>query len=432
MSSNRQNIIHLTCIIIILSISNFASAQMLDLDGFRQEFKLQFEVPLDDSGNITVQPILYIVYGSDMDLVERSIMDMFQTGMLGTTAEAYVESGGDLDVEVSEIEAIYLDDSPESFKQILLRPGAAFLLGGPGHNNLSGLFIGNASETEVESIYFGQINLTKGSTEDMGFSVFAHPRSRNKLVHESAKNSPLKRFFPEEYVPIVAMASGVGLMWLISLLQTVFEFMALHFGRRKRKVREFHRMWGPIKIDELLAVLGASFVLGLSITFTFFGITTVFFTKLLQNWALCLFAALSHEVSHRMVGKLCNIHIEYHFWWGGSAITLITGYFGHPFSIQGFLMEKVDGPIAKWKYGLTKLAAPAFSFIIMMTFAYLNYKNPKEVYQLITVTSSLWAAAEIMPFTHLDGKDVRAWNHTIWFVSFMTIMAGYMIVNFLL
>ncbi|MFH1836276.1 MAG: hypothetical protein ABH851_08820 [Methanobacteriota archaeon] len=432
MSSTRQNIIQLTCIIIILSISNFASAQMLDLDGFRQEFKLQFEVPLDDSGNITVQPILYIVYGSDMDLVERSIMDMFQTGMMGTTAEAYVESGGDLDVEVSEIEIIYLDDSPESFKQILLMPGAVFLLGGPGHNNLTELFLANASETDEESIYYGQLNLTSGSANNMGFSVFEHPRSRNKLVRESAKTSPLRRFFPEEYVPLAAMASGLGLMWLLSLLQTVFEFMALHYGRKKRKIRETHRMIGPIKIDEVAAILGASFVLGLSITFTFFGITPVFLTKLLQNWVLCLFAALSHEVSHRMVGKLCNIHIEYHFWWEGSAITLLTGYLGHPFSIQGFLMEKIEGPVTKWKYGLTKLAAPLFSFAIMMSFAYLNYKNPSEVYQIITVTSSLWAAAEIMPFSHLDGKDVRAWNHTAWFLSFMTIMAGYMIVNFLL
>lgn len=429
MSGREFGIAFLT--LLLLSPSP-ALAQSLDLGQITQEFEMKFELPVfSDSGNVTVEPRLYVVYGSDMDWVERGILDSLRSGAFNMEPQVQTESEADVNVEVKDLSIFYLDDSEESFKIMEGEPGIVLLLGDTEHNNLTEYFVSNSSEIESKEITYGQLNVSMGEADGSSFVVIAHPRSRNVLVHEAAKTSPLRKYIPEEYVPIAAAGSGLSLMWLVNIFQTVFEFKALKFGRSKRRVRQKQHVLGPIKVEETLAVLGASFILGLSITFTFFGFTEVFFRKLALNWVLCLFAAISHEVSHRVVGKLFNIHIEYHFWWTGSAITLVTGYLGHPFSIQGFLMEKVEGPISKWKYGLTKLAAPVFSFIIMVGFAYLNYKDPREVYQIIFTTAGLWATAEILPFQHLDGKDIKNWSRLVWLICFAVIFGAFIIVNFL-
>jgi len=386
----------------------------------------------DLTENISVDADIYIVSGSNLDLVERSLLDLLESGALGVGTEVQVQSKDNLSVDLRNVTIHYVDDSEESLKEIRENNGIVFLFGDVEHNKLTDYYMGEATSWEDKSLSYGQLNLKQAKGGKGDFVVVSHPRSRNKLRHEAAKTSPLRHFVPLEYVPIAAAGSGLGMMFLVNIMQTVFEFKALKFGRKKRKVREFHRKIGPIKVEETLAVLGASFILGLSITFTFFGFTSLFLRKLVQNWGLCLFAALSHEVSHRMVGKLFNIHIEYHFWWTGSALTLVTGYLGHPFSIQGFLMERVEGKVSKWKYGLTKLAAPAFSWAIMVFFAYLNYNNPSEIYQIIFATAGLWATAEILPFNNLDGKDIRAWSHLIWLFSFLLIFASFIVVNFVI
>ncbi|MFH1834876.1 MAG: hypothetical protein ABH851_01665 [Methanobacteriota archaeon] len=422
---------NILCIALALFLISAYNTSAFDLPELKQELALKMEFELEDySGNVSFQAHVFVVKGSDVDFIEQVVYDTLSSATFQADAELKVQSESQVIAQVNETIVHFVPDSPQTLREIRSVPSTVILVGGAEHNNLSAFFLSNASVKDVRQQAYDQLNVTHAVKDGVDLIVIEHPRTKKALEHVSAKTSPLARFVPEAYVPAAAAASGIGLIWIVNLLQTVFEFKALTFGRKKRELRKTTRKIGPIHVEDALAVLGASFVLGLSITFTFFGFTEVFARKLIQNWMLCFFAAISHEVSHRLIGRMFNIHIEYHFWWTGSLITLVTGYLGHPFSIQGFLMEKVEGNISKWKYGLTKLAAPLFSMVIMLVFAYINFKNPMEVYQIIYTTAGMWAAAEILPFKHLDGLDVRKWSRLIWLVCFIVVFGSFVAVNF--
>lgn len=85
---------------------------------------------------------------------------------------------------------------------------------------------------------------------------------------------------PQEYIPVAATVISISLLslisLLISLLKTVFEFKALEVGRKTKKHHLKLELFG-VDLKEILAVFGASFVLGLSVTWTFLGPGKVFF-----------------------------------------------------------------------------------------------------------------------------------------------------------
>jgi hypothetical protein len=47
------------------------------------------------------------------------------------------------------------------------------------------------------------------------------------------------------------------------------------------------------------------------------------------------------------------------------------------------------------------------------------------------ITASLWAMGDILPFRSLDGYDIKQWSWMVWQVSFLTISAVFIYVNFL-
>jgi hypothetical protein len=79
-----------------------------------------------------------------------------------------------------------------------------------------------------------------------------------------------------------------------------------------------------------------------------------------------------------------------------------------------------------------KLAAPVVSAIVMVTFAVINLNTPSPIYQAIYTTSALWAMAEMLPFSSLDGKDIKEWNSGIWAITFLLIGAAYFFVTFII
>jgi hypothetical protein len=183
-------------------------------------------------------------------------------------------------------------------------------------------------------------------------------------------------------------------------------------------------------MTEIAAIIGASVVLGISISWQYFG--GDFLNWIVINSLICLFAAIMHELTHRIFAIIFKMKIEYQFWPAGSVLTLVSSYLGNAFSVQGFLLEDIDPGVPKWKVGLMKLSAPLVSTFIMIIFAILNYESPSLIYQTIYTTSALWAMAEILPFGGLDGKDIKDWSHTVWFLAFVFISGSYAVVTFLL
>ncbi|MEW6722628.1 MAG: hypothetical protein AB1324_05180, partial [Candidatus Micrarchaeota archaeon] len=209
---------------------------------------------------------------------------------------------------------------------------------------------------------------------------------------------------------------------------TVFEFKALDIGRKGKKVGEGASFYRGMNVTEMGAIAGASVVLGLSISWQFFG--GDFLRWFLINTLVCLGAAILHEITHRIFAHFFKIKMEYRFWPAGSALTLISSYLGNAFSIQGFILEEIPPDTPKWKAGVMKLSAPLVSAAVMVIFALVYSSTYEPVYKIIYSTSALWAMAEILPFGSLDGKDVKEWSHTVWFLAFLFISAGYIWATF--
>jgi hypothetical protein len=237
---------------------------------------------------------------------------------------------------------------------------------------------------------------------------------------------------PKEYVPVAATGISLILLALINLGRTVFEFKALDFGRKGQKVGEGSIFMGKLNLSELIAIIAASIVLGISISWQFFGPGPAFLMLVALNSLLCLAGAIVHELSHKIIAVIFKIKVEYRFWPAGSALTLISSYLGNAFSIQAFVLEEIEPNTAKWKVGIMKLAGPVVSAIVMVVFAALDFFNSSSIYKVVYSTSALWAMAEMLPFNGLDGKDIREWNNFIWAFFFLLIGAAYVAVTFIL
>jgi hypothetical protein len=358
-----------------------------------------------------------IVLGDSMDVGERIILDgaKSQNAWLANAQEG--------------------NDSAVARAAILSgKHPLALLMGGPEQNNITAYGIANGWFNDTRSIEGGLIvksgKLPNGAvvvaiSDRMGYEPGA-------VKNEGAKYSPLNAIMSPEYVPVAATGISLIMLILINVGRTVFEFKALDLGRKGRKVGEGAVMYRGYNMTEALAIVGASAVLGVSISWQYFGPSKDFLFWVFVNTIICLLGAILHEVTHRIFAHYFNIKMEYRFWTEGSALTLASSYLGNAFSIQAFILEEIPKDMPKWKVGLMKLSAPLVSALVMIVFAFLYYQSPNPVFKTVYSTSALWAIAEILPFGSLDGKDIKDWSHTIWFAAFSLIGIAYLAVTFLI
>jgi hypothetical protein len=415
----------------ILLLTALCSGQ--NFGGISESFALQLDFPSDQViENLEVD--MYIVYGSDLDLFERLVFDSLTSDALSVKSQARFSEGNETVVKDIKINKKLLSENETSLER--LKEGAALivLVGGRTHNSITGKVYDSGYMVNESTKFMGQLIVGRVDLDNDSKAVVLYHKIAGegvRLEREAVKYSPLREVMPEEYVPVAATGIGLILMHLFAISKTIAEFLALDIGRKKKTFGHVGPKIMGVRVREAAAILGAASVLGFAVTWTFAGPSSGFLSLLFMNSWICLFAALSHELSHRLVGRLFGIKIEYRFWYMGSFITIVTAFLGNSFGIQGFLMEKIEGDISKWKYAATKLAAPLISTTITVIFAVLYLNNPGVVFQMVYTTASIWAMAEIMPVKGLDGYDIRRWNRLLWFLFFMTISIIFFTVNFI-
>jgi hypothetical protein len=327
-----------------------------------------------------------------------------------------------------------VDESPEALSEIGSgRYSLVILIGGPKQNNITSLAMEGGWLNESNTVEAGYVVEDGKTPQGAVILSISDPKGfQDDLVRQNVQYSPLRAVMPAEYVPLAATIISIGLLALINVAWNVISFKALDIGRKGRKLGDSRVMLGGVNIAEILALTAASIVLGISMSWQYFGPGKDFLGWLAIDSAVCLFAALTHEIAHISMARLFRIKVEYRFWPAGSILTLLSSYLGNTFSVQGFLLEEIPQGVEKWKVGLMKLAAPMLSCAIMIAFALLNLARPDPIYKIVYSISGVWAMAEILPFGSLDGKDIKEWSRDAWYLSFFLIGASYFIVNFLI
>jgi hypothetical protein len=306
------------------------------------------------------------------------------------------------------------------------------LVGGPSQNEVTKNLSGKKLLNETNTTYAGLLVSYGWTDRGALMMVVSDGRGYNNAAREGLKYSPLAGFVPEAYIPAVATGISAILLALLGILRTMFEFKALDIGRKGRRVGESSLMLGPINLMEPLAIAGASLVLGLSISWQYFGPTPDFLFWAAVNTFICLGAAMIHEIAHRLLALAFGFRVEYRIWPAGSALTLISSWLGNAFSVQGFLLEEIPENAAKWKVALMRIVGPLVSTAAMLFFALVNLFFPHRLFQMSCSISALWAMAEVFPFSGLDGKDLKDWNVFVWLFTFLMVAAAYVFVTFIL
>lgn len=307
------------------------------------------------------------------------------------------------------------------------------LVGGPSQNHLTAEFLEKGLIGEEQEEFSNQMLALAGNTSDRAtVIVFSDRRGFGNLARKAAEYSPLSRFLPLEWVPLVASLLGAVFVMAVSLIKACMEAVILARGKKSYGVSKNALKVFRIKVCELLAVFAAALVLGLTLSWTYAGPTISFFPLLILNLFLCLTAGLSHEATHWLMGRLLKVETEYRFWLSGSIATIASALLGNSFGLQGFLLDEIGEDVPKWKVGLMKLAPPMLSTAVMTLTGVLNYLKPHVAFQMAYSIAGITAMADILPFKPMDGYNVRRWSIPIWLIAFTVISVLFLAVNFVL
>ncbi|MBI5223951.1 hypothetical protein HY990_06035 [Candidatus Micrarchaeota archaeon] len=408
--------------ILFLSVFCFASPSIttVSYDNDTSAIKLGITIPAIESNATSdaefsefLSHRSLLVIGEGIDFSERMMLESSKLSQpfLAHLVETPEKNVGPMD----------LDDSKYSL---------IILIGGPYQNNLTRYLLEHKLFDQTQNVLGMKVQSGRISSKLVVLSISDAKGYSPTGSRTNINSSPLSAILPKEYIPPAATGISIILLALINILRTVFEFKALDFGRSGKKIGEGAKYFFGINLLEAAAIIGASIVLGLSISWQYLSPSMDFGKWLLINTVICLVGAVLHEITHRIFAHLFKIKLEYRFWLEGSILTLISSYLGNAFSVQAFILEEIPEHIDKWKVGITKLSAPLVSAIVMVVFAFLYTQNYDPIYQVVYSTSGLWAMAEMLPFSALDGKDIKEWNSTIWGIFFFLIGGAYLLVTF--
>ncbi|MBN2014066.1 MAG: hypothetical protein JW778_02700 [Candidatus Altiarchaeota archaeon] len=414
--------------VVVLVFMGVCSAQ--GFGDLMDDLSLQLDFP----ENKTIEDLhvqVYIVQGSRLSVLERMICDLLMSDASSLQSTAVIVSGENRTIWEIKMSKKTMADNETNLGELMEGSTLVVLVGGRDRNRITDEVYDSGYIVNESTRYMGLLLTGKGRLDNDSSVIVFYQKTTEKLERNAVKNSPLKEFMPEEYVPIAATAIGAILMSASRIIEAVLEFLSMHKGKRKAVFGYTGPRIMGVYLKEVVAIIAAAFILGFSITWTFTGLSWGFFDLFLLNMAVCLFATVAHELSHRVTGKYCGVKIEYRLWYTGSVITILSAFLGSSFGVPGFLLEKMGDCASKCRHALTRLASPMVAIITAMVFYYLHIKDSSTIFQMIYVTASIRAMAEIIPIKGLDGYYVKDWSPAIWSISFIFISLAFFAVNFI-
>lgn len=187
------------------------------------------------------------------------------------------------------------------------------LVGGPAQNRITKYYNLNGNLNGTEQI-IGQAVAQTGDIRNGALLIaLSDKRGYDNAARESIMYSSLSALIPEQSVPIAATGISLFLLILINVGRTVFEFKALDIGRKGQKIGQGASYLFGANMTKIGALILASFVLGVSISWQYFGFSAQFLFWVFVNSIICMVAGIAHEITHRMLAHIFGIKVEYRF-----------------------------------------------------------------------------------------------------------------------
>ncbi len=143
-----------------------------------------------------------------------------------------------------------------------------------------------------------------------------------------------------------------------------------------------------------------------------------------------------HELAHRFLARKFGCYAEYRMWRQGLVMALLFSLFGFVFAAPGAVLihPRSDiwgrrSSITVRNSGLISLAGPVTNVLLAAVFFVLSlsYEPYKELLLMGTSVNIWLALFNMIPFPPLDGSKVFFWSRQYWLISFLAIIAMFLV-----
>ncbi|MEM3031172.1 MAG: hypothetical protein QXH27_05570 [Candidatus Micrarchaeia archaeon] len=272
--------------------------------------------------------------------------------------------------------------------------------------------------------------------------VLSDARGYANVPMEGIRNSPLAAplkalGLPAQAVPVASF----GLSVLFLMLFPIFRVYAAGFLKSKdRQARgavikpEFTGVSVKgvrLKAREAVSVFMGSFFYGSGIALAFTGVSLQFFLFVIVAVLFVCLMYYSRTIARLISDALFKTHTEYIVWPLGSALCLVTGFFGATLQTPGYELEEAPGEKAH-KLALMKSLVVLVTILIGIAVFAINFLFPNQWLPVLRLSASAIAATEILPIAPMPGAAIKRWNFFMWLALFLFVTPSYFLINFYL
>jgi hypothetical protein len=256
---------------------------------------------------------------------------------------------------------------------------------------------------------------------------------QGKNYERDLSKSPLAKFMPVEFIPVVATTMSLLMLWLIKFLipfgkKVLRLFLAGKvMGKIKKKsIKEefkgFEIHGIKVKYREWISIFLSAIVFALTLSFyTFFkdGIIVLILSAITVN-SIVYFI---RNFARLLLDKKHQAQTEYYFWWWGAIVTVISGWLGNTFSLAGYIMS--DGKKDKKTEGKVQYIINLYSFIFALIFIVLNIIWPMLFFQMSANLLLFIGFLQMIPISPFSGLTIMKHNKIKWSILFIAMLIVY-------
>jgi Concanavalin A-like lectin/glucanases superfamily len=365
---------------------------------------------------------IVIIMGSNLDFEDRTLF------LLASS-------------QIDELKNIRFISDSEVNSTEDLDEKAIILIGSEKTNILSEKLINknklNISKTLVSSSYVVVLGSDENNKTTLMF--FTTKEFYNK-ENKAAEKSPLTAIIDKKYIPVVATATSIILLYLWNIIgntvvEFVFDFASEKVGDKKirgKKVKKkkdhTHKFSKYIDLKEIFSIIFAVIIFSIAMSWAWSADLSEFFELFFINLIVigCIF--LLRESFRIYFSYRKKLNTEHVFWPFGAALTIGSTVLGNTFSLASYTVVEDEENVKKYgkMYFLISLLIYGISILAYI----LNFINPSVILQMVFVFCIMGLFIDMAPINPMDGHDVKKWNFGIWLLFYIIVIISYLIMNF--
>ena len=258
--------------------------------------------------------------------------------------------------------------------------------------------------------------------------------------NKAADRSPLSLVIDKKYVPIVATAASIFLIYLWNIsgntfFQFIKDYIASHIRSKKSKKKKInkkidfsYKIIKNIDIKEIFSIFLAIIIFAIVMSWTWSVDLSDFIMLFFINFFIVSFVLGFKETSRVYLSHKYKLKTQYVFWPFGALLTICSTILGNTFSLTYYIVFEEEKNIKK--FGEMYFFVYLILYIISLTAFILNIFTPWVVFQMIFVFIIMGLFIFLAPIKPMTGYNIKNWSFEKWLIFYVIVSISYIIMNF--